>query len=595
MSAIMRKYIFNGNRGLGNQYHGWDRGNGNTISANKIGEICAISDDEFMHLDLDFPGMFSLFTKESPPVEIMEADPPPPPPRPAQPIAPVPPSVVFSPSPIPARMKLGRPPALFSIIISTYNMGHWIIDALNSIFAQSFKNFECIVVDAGSTDNTQEKFVSWHASMAGNDIRFKFMRTQNRVTIGEAWNIGRKAAAGRYGVICNADDWLEPGALQAIADEIAAHDKKIDAIKFKVMRPGLIGRFDYASLDRLGLIYSHAKKWMARPTTNGGEKPEIYECREWDRDRMKKECLPCGLAAFDLEICEEVGGFDESFIIAADWDMWIKISGVSSGLCIQEPLYNYFVHDDSLEHSNLRKCRKEQKYVADRHSKEASVIIPAMRPDCLAAALESMKMTKDCEFEVIVVSGCQAASDAVEKFIGKKRKTPFALRNIDAHWSTVVDALNIGFKAAAGEFVVWLNDDILIQSEFWLRDSMARMKNDGIHLGCLHYRDQLTGKSGTCMTHGALIFANFGCIRKSDLAALGYWDKNYDKYYSDPDFSLTAYLYGLNVREILEANLLHVSPDDDIRSAGRHDYAGKNQKYYNAKWDELVKLHKGQK
>ena len=88
-----------------------------------------------------------------------------------------------------------------SVVIPTYNCGALIPEALDSIFAQTFTDFEVIVVDDGSTDNTRDV-----VSRYREDIRYIY---QNNKGVSAARNAGIKEARGQYIAFLDADDlWL---------------------------------------------------------------------------------------------------------------------------------------------------------------------------------------------------------------------------------------------------------------------------------------------------------------------------------------------------------------------------------------------------
>src|SRR5690348_11401797 len=90
-----------------------------------------------------------------------------------------------------------------SVIIPAYNYGRFIADALRSVQAQSFASFECIVIDNGSTDNTEQvvrPFLS--------DERFIYLK-QRHNSVSAARNKGIQAAKGTYVAFLDADDLIE--------------------------------------------------------------------------------------------------------------------------------------------------------------------------------------------------------------------------------------------------------------------------------------------------------------------------------------------------------------------------------------------------
>ena len=95
----------------------------------------------------------------------------------------------------------------FSIIIPTYNRAHILLRAIDSVMNQSFQDFEIIVVDDGSTDNTNDLIKSSYAS----DIIYKY-QTNSGVCI--ARNHGAIQAKGKYLVFLDSDDWLTTNCLE---------------------------------------------------------------------------------------------------------------------------------------------------------------------------------------------------------------------------------------------------------------------------------------------------------------------------------------------------------------------------------------------
>ncbi|NOZ45189.1 MAG: glycosyltransferase [Chlorobi bacterium] len=91
----------------------------------------------------------------------------------------------------------------FSIIIPTYNRAEFIEKTINSVLNQTYENFEIIIVDDGSTDNTKEIVTSI------NDKRIKYYRKENAER-GAARNFGVKKAQGDYITFLDSDDVLYP-------------------------------------------------------------------------------------------------------------------------------------------------------------------------------------------------------------------------------------------------------------------------------------------------------------------------------------------------------------------------------------------------
>src|SRR5215204_1328714 len=106
--------------------------------------------------------------------------------------------------------------ALVSVVIPCYNQAHFLGEAIESVLAQSYPNFEIIVVDDGSPDNTSE--------VAASYPRVRLVRQENQ-GLSAARNSGLARSEGEYVVFLDADDRLLPGALQAGLECFEAHPK----------------------------------------------------------------------------------------------------------------------------------------------------------------------------------------------------------------------------------------------------------------------------------------------------------------------------------------------------------------------------------
>ena len=107
---------------------------------------------------------------------------------------------------------------LVSIIIPTYNRAHLIGETLDSVLAQTYQNWECIVVDDGSTDNTDELMTGYMA----RDARFRYYhRPEDRLPGGNAArNYGFEVSKGEYIQWFDSDDFMLPEKLELKMNKI---------------------------------------------------------------------------------------------------------------------------------------------------------------------------------------------------------------------------------------------------------------------------------------------------------------------------------------------------------------------------------------
>ena len=107
----------------------------------------------------------------------------------------------------------GKP--LISVIVPVYNVEEYVLECLESISAQTFADFECIVVDDGSTDDSS-RIVDEYAA---TDPRFKVIHQANRGLSG-ARNVGIDVARGEYLSFIDSDDFIHPEMLEKLLSAI---------------------------------------------------------------------------------------------------------------------------------------------------------------------------------------------------------------------------------------------------------------------------------------------------------------------------------------------------------------------------------------
>jgi len=99
----------------------------------------------------------------------------------------------------------------FSIIIPVYNRSHLIGETIDTVLAQTYPDFEIIIVDDGSTENIKKVLDEKYS----NESRVKYFRKQNEER-GAARNYGLKHASGDYAVFFDSDDFMKPHYLEVL-------------------------------------------------------------------------------------------------------------------------------------------------------------------------------------------------------------------------------------------------------------------------------------------------------------------------------------------------------------------------------------------
>jgi len=184
---------------------------------------------------------------------------------------------------------------LFSIVMAVRNAADQLPGALESLSAQTFTDFELIIIDGASTDGTQAIARAWRDRFT--PARFILFSEPDR-SIYDAFNKGLVRARGRYLAFLGADDRYQPTALAAVAKAIGTDpDDEPDAIA---------GAYNLIDAD------GHAAKKLARP--------------EFTHQRLPRS-MPTNHQALFLrtELVRQAGGFDFSYKIAGDYDLFLRL------------------------------------------------------------------------------------------------------------------------------------------------------------------------------------------------------------------------------------------------------------------------------
>ncbi len=106
-----------------------------------------------------------------------------------------------------------------SIIIPIYNVSKWINRGMNYVLNQSFQNFEVLLIDDGSEDNSLSLCKEWEK----RDLRVRVFHKDNEGA-GAARNFGLQAAKGKYIYFCDIDDYPHPALLETCVNSIEKYD-----------------------------------------------------------------------------------------------------------------------------------------------------------------------------------------------------------------------------------------------------------------------------------------------------------------------------------------------------------------------------------
>ena len=200
---------------------------------------------------------------------------------------------------------------IVSVIMPAHNYGHFIGSALDSLAAQTFANWECIVVDDGSTDNTPEVVKAY----AAKDDRVRYLRQEN-ARQAAARNTGVRNSTGKYFQFLDADDLIEPRKFERQVEYLEQHPD-VDIVYSDT-------RF-FWSENPSELLYSmwgENKPWQ----------PGISGCgAEVLLPLVQVNTIPINSPLTRRSIVERVGPFTEELPPIEDWDFWLRCA--EAGAC----------------------------------------------------------------------------------------------------------------------------------------------------------------------------------------------------------------------------------------------------------------------
>lgn len=145
-----------------------------------------------------------------------------------------------------------------SIIIPCYNQASWLTQTLQSVYEQTYTNWECIIVNDGSPDNTAEVAKEWEKK----DARFKLIQKENG-GLGSARNFGIENTSGEYVLFLDSDDLISPEKLSVSMNLLSSHDADIVVTNFyhlvnnKVKPPFCVLKQDYLTFKEILLKWDH--------------------------------------------------------------------------------------------------------------------------------------------------------------------------------------------------------------------------------------------------------------------------------------------------------------------------------------------------
>jgi glycosyltransferase involved in cell wall biosynthesis len=207
-----------------------------------------------------------------------------------------------------------NPPSI-SIIMTVFNRAQYLETAIESVLSQTYSNFELLIWDDGSTDRSIE--IAEHYAEHDSRIRFIAAEHQGRAL---ALKNAHNSAIGTYVGWLDSDDRLAPTALAATAEILDANPE-------------------------IGMVYTQYQTIDADDRLGGlGKRCHI----RYSDIQILVDFMTFHFRLIRRSLYEQVGGVDVSFPCAMDYDLCLKLSEVTQICALEQPLYFYRDHSESI-------------------------------------------------------------------------------------------------------------------------------------------------------------------------------------------------------------------------------------------------------
>lgn len=401
--------------------------------------------------------------------------------------------------------------SLISIIIPVYNVEIYIEQCLDSIKKQSYQNFEVIIVNDGSQDNTEsicKKIVQF-------DARFKYFSKENG-GVSSARNFGLDNANGHYITFIDGDDWVDPNHLEILIKSITENNSDIAICSYKEFRNNIFYIRYYTNKEKHLLNFNIMTKEDFLINF-----PKLLSTNVCFNNAVSK--------LFRRDLVKDLR-FDNKLIYGEDLDFYFRLYLTTKNISfVNEDTYVYRIHGDSTtsgftqEHAeqelsiykkmyekiyelglptinylnklefllNARKDFLANKVLLNEYfeylddiknnaiypNKLISIVVPVYNvAPYLNLCLESVANQTYTHFEVLLINDGSRdnSKDICLEFVERDKRFKY----IEQKNAGLSVARNTGILNATGEYITLINGDDFVDRNYLEELYHAALKND---------------------------------------------------------------------------------------------------------------------
>lgn len=212
---------------------------------------------------------------------------------------------------------------ILTAIVSTYNAERFMRGCLEDLEAQTIADrIEIVVIDS----NSQQREGDVVAEFQQRYSNIRYVRTEERETLYKAWNRGVELARGKYLTSANTDDRHRRDAFEVL---VSALEAAPDAV----------------------LAYADAAVTLREGDTADSFRPAVFlRWPDFDRKLLFQVDYVGSQPVWHRDLHERYGLFDDSFVVSADYEFWLRLAPHERFIHVKEPVGVYLASATSIEH-----------------------------------------------------------------------------------------------------------------------------------------------------------------------------------------------------------------------------------------------------
>ncbi len=352
---------------------------------------------------------------------------------------------------------------MVSVIIPTYNRAGYLVEAIESVLSQSYNNIEIIIIDDGSSDDTQEKLKPYR-----DKIQYTYIENGGPA---RARNIGMQLARGEFIAFLDSDDLYYPYKIEIQAGFLDKH-KDVAMICSELSafnHTGILNELHLKKYHRSAFLCSEATYdniySKSIPIADAGIDLEkwkdrrVYVGNVFDR-YYNELILSTNTIMFRKSLLDNLGGQHEPYWLFEDYEFVLKITKSYSVAFIDVPTYKLRYHNNQISTTRGKSNGAEllfKKYtnlieIAEKHglndshyySLNKAAVDKKLGGLNKALAIALMKTGKNTKLARKHLRGC-AEYNRPEYLLWLLTLTPLLMRKVSFRVSSMLEVVNLNF------------------------------------------------------------------------------------------------------------------------------------------------------